>query len=81
LALLYGDQGRFAEVEPLYERSLKIWEKALGDEHPDVATALENFALLLRDTERTSQAEEMEARARTIRERHAARERERGSEV
>jgi len=37
--------------------------------------------ILLRDTERTSEAEAMEARARTIRERHAARERERGSDA
>ncbi len=72
-------RARYAEAEPLLERSLKIREKALGDEHPDVATALEDYAILLRDTERTSEAEAMETRARTIRERHAARERERGS--
>ncbi|MCP4589324.1 MAG: hypothetical protein GY842_01130, partial [bacterium] len=47
-----------------------------SDEHPEVATALENYALLLRATDRTSEAEAMAARARTIRERHAARERE-----
>ncbi len=80
MAILYSGQGRLAEAEPLYERSLKIREKALGDEHPKVAQSLENFALLLRDTERTSEAEAMEARARTIRERHSARERARGSD-
>ncbi len=28
LALLYDDQGRYKEAEPLYQRSLAIWEKA-----------------------------------------------------
>ena len=30
----------YAEAEPLYERSLAILEKAVGPEHPDVATNL-----------------------------------------
>ncbi len=30
LALLYDDQGKYAEAEPLYQRSLAIVEKALG---------------------------------------------------
>ncbi len=81
ISVLYSAQGRLAEAEPLFERSLKIRDKALGDEHPKVAESLENFALLLRATERTSEAEAMETRARTIRERHAARERERGSDT
>ncbi len=29
-----------ADAEPLNKRSLLIWEKALGPEHPDVATSL-----------------------------------------
>ncbi|MCZ6840038.1 MAG: tetratricopeptide repeat protein [Alphaproteobacteria bacterium] len=28
-------QGRYFEAEPLYKRSLAIWGKALGPEHPD----------------------------------------------
>ena len=46
------------------ERSLAIQEKALGPEHPDVATSLENYAALLRETGRTAEADKMEARAR-----------------
>jgi hypothetical protein len=42
-------------------------ETALGPEHPDVATSLENYAALLRETEREDEAEEMEARAHAIR--------------
>ena len=37
-AELYRAQGRYAEAEPLYKRSLAIREKALGPDHPDVAT-------------------------------------------
>ncbi len=36
LALLYDDQGRYAEAEPLFKRALTINEKALGRWHPDV---------------------------------------------
>ena len=38
--------GRYAEAEPLYERALAIREKALGPDHPDVATSLNNLAVL-----------------------------------
>ena len=67
LAGLYQEQGKYAEAEPLYRRSLAILEKALGPEHPDVAESLENYAELLRETGREDKAEEMEARAKAIR--------------
>ena len=38
LAELYDNQGQYAKAEPLYERALAIREKALGPEHPDVAS-------------------------------------------
>ena len=41
-------QGKYAEAEPLYERSQAIREKALGPEHPDVAQSLNNRAFLLK---------------------------------
>ncbi len=71
LAGLYDNQGRYAEAEPLYQRSLAIREKALGPEHPDVAQSLENYAALLRNTELNDEAEKLEARAKAIRARHA----------
>ncbi len=55
LAQLYHAQGKDAEAEPLYQRSLAIREKALGPEHPDVATSLENYAAILRQTARADQ--------------------------
>ena len=67
LAELYRTQGKYAEAEPLYRRSLAIWEKSLGSEHSHVATSLENYAALLRQTARADQAEKLEARAKAIR--------------
>ena len=37
LATLYLEQGRYAQAEPLYKRSLAIWEKALGPDDPTAA--------------------------------------------
>ena len=36
-------------------------------EHPDLATSLENYSALLRETARADEAERMEARAKAIR--------------
>jgi tetratricopeptide (TPR) repeat protein len=69
--VLYKRQGRYDAAEPLYKRALAIWEKALGPDHPNVATGLESYAVLLRETDRGSEAVEMEARARVIRAKYA----------
>jgi tetratricopeptide (TPR) repeat protein len=44
-ASIYSMQGRYADAEPLYKRSLAIKEKALGASNPNVATGLNNLAL------------------------------------
>ena len=49
LAVIYQAQGRYAEAEPFYKRSLAIREKALGPEHPDVGTSLNNLAGLYQE--------------------------------
>ena len=50
LANLLRETGRYEEAEPLYRRAIEIGEKVLGAEHPDLATRLNNLALLLGDT-------------------------------
>ena len=60
-----------ADAEPLYKRALAIREKALGPEHPKVAKALLNYAVLLRATGRSDEAAKLEARAKAIRAKHA----------
>jgi tetratricopeptide (TPR) repeat protein len=68
LAALYDDQGRYADAEPLYKRALAVWEKALGPDHPDVATALNNLAQLYKDQGSYEDAEPLYKRALAIRE-------------
>jgi len=42
-------------------------DMALGPEHPNVPRVLDNYAELLRETDRADEAAEMEARAKAIR--------------
>ena len=68
LAGLYQAEGRYAEAEPLYHRSLAILENALGPEHPNVAASLNNLALLYKAQDRYDEAEPLYRRALAIRE-------------
>jgi tetratricopeptide (TPR) repeat protein len=38
--------GRYSEAKTLYQRGLAIREKALGNDHPDVASSLNNLVRL-----------------------------------
>jgi CHAT domain-containing protein len=60
--------GRYADTEPLYKRSLAIYEKALGPDHPNVATSLNNLAELYRQQGRDEDAEPLYKRSLAIRE-------------
>jgi tetratricopeptide (TPR) repeat protein len=64
---LYG-RARFSNAQPLYQRALAIWEKALGPEHRNVATSLNNLAGLYHAQSRYAQAEPLYQRALAIRE-------------
>jgi tetratricopeptide (TPR) repeat protein len=71
LAEVYEDQQKFAEAEPLRKHSLEIKEKVRGGTlHTVVADALENYAALLRQIGRATEAEDLEARTRSIREKY-----------
>jgi tetratricopeptide (TPR) repeat protein len=58
--------GQFSRSEPLYIRSLMIWEKVLGSEHPDVAASLNNLALLYYSQGKYEQAEPLYTRSLMI---------------
>lgn len=73
LATLNRKQGKYNKAESLYKRSLAIWERILGPEHPHVAASLETYASLLRETGRNTGAERLEARAKEIRKRKGQR--------
>ena len=41
------EQGDLEAAKPLYEQSLEINKKILGEDHPSVATSLNNLGLLV----------------------------------
>ncbi|TYT71706.1 tetratricopeptide repeat protein, partial [Microcystis aeruginosa KLA2] len=43
---MYRSQGRYPEAEPLYLEALDLIKRLLGDNHPGVATSLNNLAEL-----------------------------------
>ena len=58
--------GRYTEAIPLAQQALAIRVKALGPDHPDVATALNNLALLYQEQGRYAEAEPLYKRALAI---------------
>jgi CHAT domain-containing protein/Tfp pilus assembly protein PilF len=64
--LQFYQQGRYADAEPLFRRSLAIREKALGPDHPDVAQSLNNLARLYREQGRYADAEPLYKRSLAI---------------
>jgi tetratricopeptide (TPR) repeat protein len=62
------DRARYEQAELLYKRALAIQEKALGPEHPNVATSLNNLARLNDEQGRYEQAELLYKRALAIQE-------------
>ena len=65
---VYDDQGRYADAEALYKRALAIAEKALGQDHPDVGTTLNNLARVHRNQGKYADAEPLYKRSLAIRE-------------
>ena len=54
---LLQSTGRLQEAELLFRESLELRRKALGAEHPDVGTSLNNLGVLLQDQGRLDEAE------------------------
>ncbi len=71
LAYIYIDQQKYEQAEPLYQRTLKIFENTLPPDHLYIAGRLEDYASLLRNMNRTTEAEPLEERARAIRANHS----------
>jgi CHAT domain-containing protein/Tfp pilus assembly protein PilF len=68
LAILYKEQGKYREAEPLYQRALRIKERILGPEHPSVADSLNSMATLDWKRGKYAEAEPLYERALAIRE-------------
>ncbi len=68
LAGVFYEQGKYAKAEPLYKRDLAITEKALGENHPSVATTLNNLARLYEKQGKYAKAEPLYKRSLAIKE-------------
>jgi tetratricopeptide (TPR) repeat protein len=62
------NRGRFDQARPLVQRALTIFEKTLGPEDPNTASALDNLGELYRDQGQYKQADPLFQRALSIRE-------------
>ena len=60
------DRAQYEQAEPLYRRALEILEQALGHNHPQVATALNDLAILYYEQGKYKQAEPLYRRALEI---------------
>lgn len=69
LAVIYLDQQRLGEAEPLFRRALAIREARFGRDHPETAMVLGGLGYLLHLRERYAEAESMQREALAIRER------------
>ena len=58
-----NDRGQYAEAEPLYGQALDIHKQAYGEQHPHVATSLNNLAGLYRAQGRYAEAEPLYGQA------------------
>ena len=68
LAALYEAQGRYAEAEPLFKRSIVTMEETLDPNHSDLATGLNHLGLLYYVQGKYADAEPLFKRALLIRE-------------
>ncbi|NIS69438.1 MAG: tetratricopeptide repeat protein, partial [Proteobacteria bacterium] len=65
VGMLY-QQGRYSEAAKVAEEALKVAEKTFGPNHPNVATSLNNLALLYKAQGKYSEAEPLYKRALKI---------------
>jgi tetratricopeptide (TPR) repeat protein len=64
--VLYYKQGEYAKAEELYRRALATQERSLKWHHPDLVATLEDYAKVLRKLGRSTEATQLEARAKGI---------------
>ncbi|MDP8051720.1 tetratricopeptide repeat protein [Pasteurella atlantica] len=66
--IFFYEQRKYNEAEPLYRRSLAITEKVMGENHPSLATTLNNLANLYRTQGKYAKAESLYKRSLAIKE-------------
>ncbi|WP_208341799.1 tetratricopeptide repeat protein, partial [Aetokthonos hydrillicola] len=63
------ERGQYSEAEPLYKKALELYQRLLGQEHPDVAQSYNNLAELYRAQGRYQDAEPLCQKALELRQR------------
>jgi thioredoxin 1 len=66
LIYVYYAQNKLVPAEPIFNRYLMLMHRQNGPNSPEMATALQNYAALLRKIGRGSEASDAEERAKTI---------------
>lgn len=56
IGFVYFHNAKYKEAEPLFQRSLKIFESSFDTDHPNVARGLNNLAGLMLATNRLDEA-------------------------
>ncbi|WP_442947006.1 tetratricopeptide repeat protein [Nostoc sp. UHCC 0870] len=69
LGYFYEGQGLYTQAEPWYQQCLSTVQNRLGDNHPDVATSLNNLAALYESQGKYDQAESLYLEALELRQR------------
>lgn len=69
LATVYALEGKYEEAERFAEQSIAIFENTLGEHHQETAQSLEMMVRLMWTTHREREAQRLEARLNTIRQR------------
>jgi hypothetical protein len=62
-----SQEHKYVEADAIFRYALTTLERGLGPGHPHVAACLDNYAQLLRRTQRGARARQLEARAERIR--------------
>ncbi|WP_413201251.1 tetratricopeptide repeat protein, partial [Nostoc piscinale] len=69
LSWFYTGQGLYTQAEPWYQQCLSIAQQRLGENHPHVATSLNNLALLYQYQGKYDQAEPLSLQSLELRQR------------
>ncbi|MCV3212581.1 tetratricopeptide repeat protein [Plectonema radiosum NIES-515] len=69
LGTFYEGQGLYAIAEPWYKQCVEVFRASLGEEHPHVATSLNNLAYLYKSQGRYSDAEPLHIQALALQKR------------
>ncbi|KAK0711611.1 hypothetical protein B0H67DRAFT_296663 [Lasiosphaeris hirsuta] len=59
----FNNLGKYEEAEQMHRQALQLWEKALGEEHPDTLRSMSNLANVLNRQGKYEEAEQMHRQA------------------